>query len=195
MRQILFLTALPVLALGLMAAGPITSNSGSVSVITTGNAEAAACSTHAIEVANERMAPETAVQTCTTALEEEALSRHDRAATRNNRGVLYMTMSDFEDASNDFEAALRDEPMLGESWVNRGAAQVRMGNDREGVASIDKGLALGVSEPWRAYFNRALARENLGDLKGAYQDFVKAAELNPEWAAPKKELTRFTVKK
>jgi hypothetical protein len=42
---------------------------------------------------------------------------------------------------------------------------------------------------------RAIAHENLGDLTAAYRDYSKAAELDPDWDAPKKELTRFTVKR
>ena len=42
---------------------------------------------------------------------------------------------------------------------------------------------------------RPIAHENLGDLTAAYRDYSKAAELDPDWDAPKKELTRFTVKR
>lgn len=195
MRPILLATALPVLALGLMAAAPDPHAGYSATVMTTGNSGAAACATHAQAVSDGKMAPETAVQTCTAALDTESLDRRDRAATRINRGVLYMTMSDLPEAAGDFEAALQEEPLLGESWVNHGSALVRMGQDKEGLADIDKGLSLGLKEPWRAYFNRALARENLGDIKGAYADFNKALELKPDWEPAQKELTRFTVKK
>jgi len=47
----------------------------------------------------------------------------------------------------------------------------------------------------KAYFNRALAREAAGDVKGAYLDYVKALQLKPEWAPAVKELARFEVRK
>jgi hypothetical protein len=47
----------------------------------------------------------------------------------------------------------------------------------EGLNQIDQGLALGVKDPEKAYFNRAVANENLGDVTAAYRDFSKAAEL------------------
>jgi tetratricopeptide (TPR) repeat protein len=65
----------------------------------------------------------------------------------------------------------------------------------EGLDQIDKGLALGVKDPEKALFNRAMAHEGLGDMKAAYQDYSKAAELNPAWDAPKNELARFTVRR
>jgi hypothetical protein len=33
----------------------------------------------------------------------------------------------------------------------------------------------------------------MGDLKAAWLDYTKAAELDPDWDAPRTELTRFTV--
>lgn len=131
---------------------------------------------------------------CTGALELEILSGRDRARTLVNRGVIQLRRQAYGAARADFDAAGRIDPGLGEAYVNRGAAFV--GEDRfaEGLREIDQGLALGVKEPQRAYFNRALANENLGDLKAAYRDFSRAAELDPDWAAPKAELARFTVK-
>jgi len=61
------------------------------------------------------------------------------------------------------------------------------------VADIDRGLAYGPEQPEKAYFNRALAKEFLDDTKGAYLDYLKAAELAPTWTAPQVELKRFTV--
>jgi tetratricopeptide (TPR) repeat protein len=65
----------------------------------------------------------------------------------------------------------------------------------EGLSEIDKGLAMGVKDPEKAWFNRGMANEGLGDIKAAYRDYSKAAELDPSWDAPKKELARFSVKR
>ena len=64
---------------------------------------------------------------------------------------------------------------------------------REGDVEIDRGLALGADEPEKAYFNRALAWEGLDDMKAAWLDYQKALEIRPDWDAPRRELTRFTV--
>jgi tetratricopeptide (TPR) repeat protein len=79
--------------------------------------------------------------------------------------------------------------------VNRGATLVGEDRFREGVEQIDKGLSLGVKDPEKAFFNRGLANEALGDLQAAYRDYSRAAELKPDWAAPKTELARFSVKR
>jgi hypothetical protein len=38
-----------------------------------------------------------------------------------------------------------------------------------------------------------MAREDAGDLVGAYLDYRQASQLDPAWDRPKKELARFTV--
>ena len=63
----------------------------------------------------------------------------------------------------------------------------------QGREQIDRGLALGVREPQKAWYNRGVANEGLGDLTAAYRDYSRAAELDPEWTAPKSELARFSV--
>ncbi|WP_346764942.1 tetratricopeptide repeat protein [Caulobacter sp. 602-2] len=131
---------------------------------------------------------------CTSALEVETLSTGDRARTLVNRGVIQLRRQAYVEARADFDAAGRIEPKLGEVYVNRGAALVAEDRFAEGLDEIDRGLALGVKQPERAYYNRALAHENLGDVKAAYYDFQRAAELDPKWSAPKEELARFSFK-
>lgn len=61
-------------------------------------------------------------------------------------------------------------------------------------AEIDKGLTLAPEEPEKAYYNRGLAHEGLADLKAAYFDYRRAAELKPDWPIPQRELGRFSVR-
>ncbi|KSB88441.1 hypothetical protein AS593_05140 [Caulobacter vibrioides] len=137
---------------------------------------------------------EDTMRLCNSALEAETLSMGDRARTLVNRGVIQLRRQAYVEARADFDAAGRIEPKLGEVYVNRGAALVAEDRFAEGRSEIDRGLALGVKQPERAYFNRALANENLGDVKAAYYDFQRAAELDPKWTAPKEELARFSFK-
>jgi len=165
--------------------------SADASTLVIGGGAAKECATAAIDGRSD----EASVTKCTLALETEIISFRDRARTFVNRGVLQMRQRDYEDAVSDFDAASKIDPSLGEAYVNRGAAYVWSKRYGEGLAQIDQGLALGVKDPEKAYFNRAIAHEKLGDVKAAYLDYTKAAELDPDWDAPKTELTRFTVKR
>ena len=159
-----------------------------------GNGLAASCSSAARNAANNGPARDEGVHLCNLALENEALSLHETAATYVNRGVLHLADRSFGEARSDFDAALRVEPNLPEALTNRGAALIGQGRFAEGVAEIDKGLALNPTEPEKAYFNRAVAEERLGDLKSAYNDYRKAQELKPDWPLPQTELARFRVR-
>jgi tetratricopeptide (TPR) repeat protein len=99
----------------------------------------------------------------------------------------------FEAAHVDFDAGIALIPKVGEGWINRGAMFVGEHKYRDGLGDLDKGIMLGVKEPEKAYFNRALAYEGLDDEKAAYLDYQQAATLKPDWPAPRNELRRFTV--
>ena len=132
---------------------------------------------------------------CTQALDSELLSLRDRAGTYVNRGVLKLRRKEFGQAQFDFNRAIETKPDLGEAYVNRGAAAVGARRYADGLADLNKAIELGVEEPEKAYYNRALAFEGLDDLKAAYFDYKKAVELKPDWEMPQKELARFTVER
>ncbi|MHB8528169.1 MAG: tetratricopeptide repeat protein [Caulobacteraceae bacterium] len=134
-----------------------------------------------------------AMDLCDKALESEDLIGRDRAGTLINRGVLKLRRRAFAEAKSDFDAAIAMDPMIGEGWINRGAMYVGEKQYRQGLDDIDRGLKLGVTEPEKAYFNRALAYEGLDDEKSAYLDYQQALALKPGWELPERELLRFTV--
>jgi tetratricopeptide (TPR) repeat protein len=158
-----------------------------------GGGYAADCSKDAKAVSANRPDGQDSIHECTLALENELLSAHDLASTYVNRGVIYISMAQYELAIRDFDAAQGVEPQLPEAFINRGAALIGEGRNTDGIAEINKGLALSPSEPEKAYFNRALAEERLNDLKSAYFDYKKALELKPDWTMAKDEISRFTV--
>jgi tetratricopeptide (TPR) repeat protein len=166
-----------------------TEAKASVTVIGGGMAEA--CSRAAVsgksDVRDE--------QTCTEALEKEMLDKRDRAGTLVNRGVIKLRRREWAEATKDFNEALRIRPTLGEAYVNRGAVSIGEHRYADSLPDLNKGLELGVEEPAKVYFNRALAYEGLEDAKSAYFDYQKAVELSPDWAAPKDELVRFHVER
>ncbi len=134
-----------------------------------------------------------AINICTIAIDHDNLTGRDLAGTYVNRGVLHLRRGDWLDARVDFDTATSISPKMGEALINRGASFIAQKRWAEGVSDIDRGLTLSPEEPEKAYYNRAIAKEHLDDMKGAYFDYLKASELAPAWAAPKAELQRFTV--
>lgn len=134
-----------------------------------------------------------ALEECDRALSEQALTARDRAATYINRGVLSLHRGRYDAALADFDAAQRLEPENAEARVNRGLVYLRQGLARDAVREITAGLEREAHQPHHALFNRAAAYEALGDAAAAYADYAAAAELAPDWSAPRAELARFTV--
>lgn len=154
-----------------------------------GGGDARAC----FEAANKGRTDLAAIRDCDTALFGQELSSRDRAATMVNRGVIHLLRRDAPKALDDFDRAISWRPDLGEAYVNRGAALILAGNFDAAVTSINRGLELGVEDPHEAYFNRAIAQEKQDNVRAAYADYRRAAELKPDWDLPARELARFTV--
>lgn len=134
------------------------------------------------------------MQICTMAIEDGEATLQQRAASYNNRGVLFFGEGNYEAALQDFDAAVAIDDHLAQSYINRGYTLNAMKRWPDSISAFDKAVALGeFPEPDKVYFNRGIAHEESGNLRGAYFDYKKAAELNPMWDAPKNELTRFTV--
>ncbi len=173
---------------GALAIATIASSAGAAVTIL-GGGEAAAC----FEAAKVGRSDDGSIALCDTALDGEVMSSQDRGGTYINRGVMKLRRGLYEAAHADFDAGIAMIPKVGEGWVNRGAMFVGEHKYKDGLDDIDKGISLGVVEPEKAYFNRALAYEGLDDAKSAYLDYQQAATLKPSWTAPQKELRRFTV--
>lgn len=163
--------------------------SAQAAVTVLGGGLAESCS----EAAQDGVRTVEALDLCTLALESEVLNSEDRAGTLVNRGVIKLRRKNFDDAVRDFNRAAQLRPAMGEAYVNRGAAAIAQRRFHEGVTDINRAIELGVSEPEKAYYNRALAFEGLDDMKSAYFDYQKAAELKPDWSDPQEQLTRFTI--
>ena len=182
----------PLMLSAILAASAVATGAQAASLVI-GGGQARACYEAARATEARGPAPAAQMAACDQALETEALSVRDRAGTHINRGILHMSRKAYEAALADYSKAVRLWPESGVAHVNRGAALIALDRPEEGMAAIDLGLALKAEQPEKAYFNRGYARELLGDVKGAYLDFSRAAELRPDWDLPRKELARFTV--
>ncbi|MGB3626029.1 MAG: tetratricopeptide repeat protein [Henriciella sp.] len=134
-----------------------------------------------------------AEETCSRALREETMSRENRAATYVNRGVIRMREGDYENALEDYSRAVAIVPDLGAAYLNEGAAHIYQKDFDSALQPLNRAIELESTDIFAAYYNRAIARENTGDVAGAYYDFQKALELKPDWDLAERQLRRFTV--
>jgi Tfp pilus assembly protein PilF len=128
---------------------------------------------------------------CTAALERGSLMRDGLIATRVNRGVVLLRRNDPAGALADFDAAIALDPENGDAHSNRGTALLVARQPGLAVDALTRALTLGPTEPHKAYYNRGAAREALGDLAGAYDDYSTALRIKPDWGPAEAEIARF----
>lgn len=134
-----------------------------------------------------------AFDVCTDALEQGRSSLYEQVATYNNRGVIQMARND-RAALSDFDDAIATDPTRGEPYLNKAILLMRRDNGwREALPLLDKAIEYKAPRAEIAYYGRGVAHELAGNLRAAYADYSRAAQLAPKWNAPRQELQRFRV--
>lgn len=174
-------------AAGLLAALSVPALAG-ISVI--GNSGARSC----YEAADSSLMPGVRdIERCDLALREEPLDGRDRVATYVNRGILLLRRGDTGRAIADFDRAIALDPDQPESYLNKGAALMRRNEADGAVRLFTIALERNTRRPAIAHYGRAVAHEDLGNVRQAWLDYRRASELDPEWDDPRLELRRFQV--
>lgn len=158
-----------------------------------GTTPAAACEAAAAEAKRNEAGTRTELETCDRVVEAWPSPRLETAVAYVNRSVIHFVRGETAAAIADTSAAIRLDDGLGEAFLNRGIALAAEHRPGEAIRDFTRAVSLRLNTPALAYFDLALAREDSGDLAGAYRDFRRAAEADPAWDAPRAELARFKV--
>jgi tetratricopeptide (TPR) repeat protein len=178
---------LPVAAL-LAAASPASASA----TILGGNSAGRDCYL-AAELKRETRA---SLDVCSRALDLDLLTRRERAATLENRGIVHMQARELENAVADYRSAIALDPALAEAHVNLGIALLqRGGQDQAALESQTRALEMKPGKPEVALYTRGVAHEMLGNVREAYEDYAAAAALAPQWKEPAEQLKRFSVER
>lgn len=167
-----------------------------VDTVVVGESQAAQCYTAASSSLIETRSTYArhALASCNSALDSDGLNVADQAATLVNRAIVRRATGDLAGAAADLERAVARVPGLQEAQLTLGGVYANMARWADAETALSLGIALDPSVAVAEdYFTRASAREELGDLAGAYDDYRTAAELSPGWSAPRLELERFMV--
>jgi tetratricopeptide (TPR) repeat protein len=159
-------------------------------ILVSGNSAARTCYVAAAQQANSSrsLAP------CDRALEQGLLTHRDRLATHVNRGIIQFHRGQYDLALNDFDAALEMNADQPEALLNKAITLMRRDESgEEALPYFTRAIELGTDMPAVAHYGRGLAYHLIGDLTSAYGDIRMAAELDPEWDAPRNDLSNFIV--
>jgi tetratricopeptide (TPR) repeat protein len=180
MRSLTFAAGVATLVLTSSASGAVLSLGGPLSRL-------------CYEAARSQDNRVSSIDSCTRALQEEALPPRDEAATLVNRGILFMTRRSDAQADADFNAALRVDDGLADAWLNKGFLRLRQGNGRDALPLLQQGIDHGARRQALAIFARGVAYEQMGDFRSAYADLKRAHDLEPRWSLPSEYLANYRV--
>lgn len=141
----------------------------------------------------EKTSLQKAEQVCTKALSAGNLDMKNRSATFVNRGIARMREGRYDAALSDYASAERLNAEKGSLYVNRGAAHIYKKDFDSALSDLNTAIELDAKDLFAAYYNRGIAKENTGDVQGAYFDFKKSLELNPDFQQAQIQLERFIV--
>jgi tetratricopeptide (TPR) repeat protein len=182
MKSLTFAAGIAALALPLSAAD--------AGIITVGDGFSRAC----YEASEAQNATPADIDICNLAFREQALDLQDQVATHVNRGILYYLNGNLAAANYDYDQALAIDPNEPEAWLNKGMAALKAHDSRSAAPMFEKALALKTVRPALAYYGRAIANEDFGNIRQAYADLQRARDLEPRWALPAEELRRYVVR-
>jgi tetratricopeptide (TPR) repeat protein len=135
------------------------------------------------------------IERCNDAIVEERGGGERLVATHVNRGILRLRRGDLEGALEDFDMATRLDPNEPEAYLNRGSVLLRNARAVDAISQFDTAIAKNTRRPALAHYARAVAYEEAGNVRAAYRDYQRAAELAPDWSQPRAELSRFQVRR
>jgi tetratricopeptide (TPR) repeat protein len=95
-----------------------------------------------------------------------------------NLGQILLEQERLDDALDAFRNAARFDCDLADAWYSIGICQQRLGDPVAAVSAFDRALALCPERvPW--LYQRAIARRESGNLRGAQRDFSAGFGLRP----------------
>jgi len=145
--------------------------------------------------------PDAGIPACTRLLDHPNIGTNV-PAVYNQRGVAKVRKGDLDDAVKDFTSALDRNPNYADAFKNRGIARQMQDAYDAAIADFNRGLAfhfkrqldraiadfdvylrLAPDSP-TGYLDRASARMDKGDYKGAVDDYNQAIRLDPNNSGP-----------
>lgn len=113
-------------------------------------------------------------------LQQWKKNAHVRAYTNELRGDTFAAYDYNREALNEFNIALKLNPVLTEIHSRIGRMKVRIGNFVGARRDFDKAIQVNPYDIF-SYNNRSNTKALLGDFHGALEDVNKALQINPDY--------------
>ncbi len=134
------------------------------------------------------------IRGCTAYIESAKTDPHNLATAHLNRGISYAQRGAHAKALADFETAVQLDPSNALVPYNIGNVFFDGRQYEKAVQAYTRAVALDESFAL-AHFSRGAARERLGEMPGAEEDFRRALELDPSSEPARRGLQRVRTPK
>jgi len=122
---------------------------------------------------------ELAIAYYTECIETGDLSAFNLTTVYFNRANAHSDLNDFDQAIQDYDEAIRLDPLGADLYLNRGLAYANKANYRQAVLDFDEAIHFYPNFAL-AYQNRCIARTLLGRLNEALEDCNESLRLQPD---------------
>lgn len=133
-----------------------------------------------------------AIRACSKALKSVVPNHAIKSNIYTRRGLLKLSAGRYDAASKDFKSAAKLNKENEFAYLGEGFASI-MQEDYSAALDYFSDCQDHKKTAPLAVYGRAIAKELTGDTKGAYADFKQAAQMRPDWVAPRDELKRFKI--
>jgi tetratricopeptide (TPR) repeat protein len=143
----------------------------------------------AVEDCNQVRDLDRQLRGCTAYIRSRPDQPANEATALFNRANIYARQGRYQLAFADYRRALELDPSNPLIPYNLGNAYLDSGQPSRAAEAFTQALALDLGFAF-AYLNRGIARERLGDVAGADQDFRRTLELDPTAEQARRHLAR-----
>lgn len=112
-----------------------------------------------------------------------------------SRGVSYLDLREFRKAANDFTEVIKRNSNDHQAWKHLGDAQYSLGNFEEAIRAYSEGLSTTYPDynKFELLKNRAAAKSQLNEFKGAIDDLYLALDIKPSDIQTKEDIKLLMV--
>jgi len=139
--------------------------------------------------ADMEIASSKAIRACSKAYKASPPISEIRSQIVTRRGLLQLSAGRFDKASRDFKMAAKLNKENEFAYLGKGYAALMKQDYAEAVRFFNDCKTHNEAAPMAVY-GLALAKEMSGDRSGAIANYRKAAEMRPDWEAPRQEIAR-----
>ncbi len=134
-------------------------------------------------------APNKAIRACTKAYRASIPNYDIKSDILTRRGWLQLSNGEYDRASRDFKSAAKLNNVNEIAFLGEGFTAMMRKDYATAIDYFNDCMTHNDAAPL-AYYGLGMTKELTGDTSGALEAYKQAAELRPDWRAPREELSR-----